>query len=274
MCDKLLSIKPGLSSYARASYLRELHGDGDGALEAMKLAADAGVFGSDERSWALYQLGQLYLAENNLQVASSIFSGILDENPDYAFAVGAIGHVHVIKGNYDKGIELLNIAYETVPAEEFLETLAEAYEAIGDDEMKHIALEQLEQSYRQADALGENVRMEYADFLADLNQELKKALKLAKKEYERRPDHLHALETYAWSLHKYGRSDEAAIYIDRAMRLGTGDAMVYFRAAEIYRALGDMEKTRTYLQASLDANLHIESPSAAAKAQNLFQKLS
>ena len=274
VCDKMLSIKPGLASYARASYLRELHGDSQGAIEAMKLAADAAVYGSNERSWALYQLGQLYMGENNMQIASSIFSGILEENPGYAFAIGGLGHIQVIEGNYVKAIELLKSAYELVPAEEFIETLVEAYEGVGDDQEKYAALDQLEQGYHEADGMGENVQMEYADFLADLNQELKKALRLAKKEYERRPDHLHALETYAWSLHKYGQSEEAVSYIERAMRLGTGDAMVYFRAAEIYRGTGDLINARTYLQQSLDANLHVESPSTAERAQQLFQELS
>lgn len=274
VCDKMLSIKPGLASYARASYLRELHGDTPGAIEAMKLAADAAVYGSDERSWALYQLGQLYMGENNMQVAGSIFSGILEENPAYAYAIGGLGHIQVVEGNYEEAIELLSSAYEIVPAEEFLEALVEAYEATGDDEKKYAAIDQLEQGYHEADGMGENVQMEYADFLADLNQELKEALRLAKKEYERRPNHLHALETYAWSLHKYGRSEEAVAYIDRAMRLGTGDAMVYFRAAEIYRGLGDTEKAKDYLQKSLDANLHVESPSTAERAQHLFQQLS
>ena len=274
VCDKMLGLKPGLASYARASYLRELHGDTQGAIEAMKLAADAAVYGSDERSWALYQLGQLYMSDNSMQVASSIFSGILEENPGYAFAIGGLGHIQVIEGNYAEAIELLNSAYEMVPAEEFLEALVEAYEATGDDTNKYASLDRLEQSYHDADDMGENVQMEYADFLADLNQELKKALQLAKKEYERRPDHLHALETYAWSLHKYGRSGEAASYIDRAMRLGTGDAMVYFRAAEIYRGQGNMDKARDYLQKSLDANLHVESPTTAERAQHLYQQLS
>ena len=273
-CDKMISIKPGLASYARASYLRELHGDGDGALEAMILAADAAMVGSEERAWALYQIGQLYLAENNLPAASSVFSGILEERPGYAFAIGGHGHIQLIEGNYEEATRLLTAAYELVPADEFLEGLVEVYEATNEDEKKYAALDQIALGYQEADEMGENVRMEYADFLADLEQDLKNALQLAKKEYERRPTHLHALETYAWALHKLGRSGEAQEYIDQAMRLGTGDAMVYFRAADIYLGSGNIEEARTFLQKAIDANLHIESPSTALQAQKMFQGLS
>ena len=273
-CDEMLSIKPGVASYARASYLRELHGDTQGATEAMKLAADAAMYGSHERSWALYQLGQLYLAENKLPIAAKIFNGILEESPGYAFAIGGVGQIHLIQGEYDKAIHALRTAYEWVPADEFLEGLVEAYEAVGEDELMYEALDLIERGYKEADEMGENVNMEYADFLADVDQDLKKALRLAEKEYQRRPGHLHALETYAWTLHKRGRSEEAIPYVEKAMRLGTGDAMVYYRAAEIYSALPDYESALEYLQKALDANLHIESPLSALQAQRQFDKLS
>lgn len=47
MADKMVSIRPDLRSYARVSYLREIHGDVDGAIEAMKMAVDAGFPGQE-----------------------------------------------------------------------------------------------------------------------------------------------------------------------------------------------------------------------------------
>ncbi|MEP6582749.1 MAG: hypothetical protein ABJA90_00720, partial [Ginsengibacter sp.] len=43
--EKMVSIRPDIRSYARISYLREIHGDYPGAIEAMKLAVDAGGAG-------------------------------------------------------------------------------------------------------------------------------------------------------------------------------------------------------------------------------------
>ena len=40
--QRMVDLKPNLASYARVSYFRELHGDLDGALEAMRLAVSAG----------------------------------------------------------------------------------------------------------------------------------------------------------------------------------------------------------------------------------------
>ena len=36
MSDKMQALKPSLESYSRASYLREIYGDYDGAIAAMK----------------------------------------------------------------------------------------------------------------------------------------------------------------------------------------------------------------------------------------------
>src|SRR5688500_13826360 len=40
--ERMVALKPNLASYSRISYYRELHGDPDGALEAMRLAVSAG----------------------------------------------------------------------------------------------------------------------------------------------------------------------------------------------------------------------------------------
>ena len=262
-CDQMIALRPGLTSYARASYLRELHGDTEGAIQAMEMAVQAGVAGSSERSWALYQLGQLYLGENDVQRAAKVFEGTLEEDPGNAFAKGGLGHAHLIWGDLEEAVALFEEAYAMVPADEFLEGLVEAYAELGEEGKVAEMLEALETNLISADRMGENVRMEYADFLIDLDRDLTQALEWAELEYQRRPGHLHALETYAWALHKMGRSQEATSYIDEAMRLGTGDAMVHYRAGTIYEGAQQPELARHHFEAAIEANLHIESPTAA-----------
>lgn len=49
--DKMMSIRPDLRSYSRISYLREIYGDMDRAIEAMKLAVTAGYLGYEQTAW-------------------------------------------------------------------------------------------------------------------------------------------------------------------------------------------------------------------------------
>ena len=59
--QRLVDLKPALASYARVSYFRELHGDVDGAVAAMRLAVSAG--GSPEgTAYVQTLLGDLELA--------------------------------------------------------------------------------------------------------------------------------------------------------------------------------------------------------------------
>ncbi len=45
MLNRMVSIRPDIRSYSRISYLREIHGDIPGAIEAMELAVEAGAPG-------------------------------------------------------------------------------------------------------------------------------------------------------------------------------------------------------------------------------------
>ena len=55
----MLDRKPNLAGYARASYLRELHGDLAGAVEAMRLAVDAGGPAAENSAYVSALLGEL-----------------------------------------------------------------------------------------------------------------------------------------------------------------------------------------------------------------------
>ncbi len=273
VADSMNAIKPSIASYARIAYLRELHGDSNGAIEAMQLAADAGAYGQADRAWVLYQLANLYLADAKPDTAAILFKGILEERPDYARAVAGLGHVALVEGNTDEAIRRLETAYGMAPLGEAQELLAEAYALKGDEQRANAALENVRQELAEARAMGEIVEMEEADFMLDNGIEVARTLAMAERQVERRPGHLHANETYAWALHHNGRSTEAVRYIERAMRLGTGDAMVHFRAGVIYDGAGDTAEAARHLRLALDSHLHIESPTAAAEARERLAAL-
>ncbi|MEZ4701673.1 MAG: tetratricopeptide repeat protein [Rhodothermales bacterium] len=268
--DALLGMHPGLAAYARASYLRELHGDTDGALSAMTMAAQAGVVGEADRAWALTHLANLYLGKGDLEVARRVFEGILEETPGYAQAIAGLGHIAELEGDYAGAVAGLEEAYGLEPRAAFLERLAEIQSVQGASAAAEAYLDRVDASFQEAARMGENNRMEYADFLADRGLRLDHALRLAEAEIARRPGHLHANETYAWVLHRLGRSAEAVAPIEKAMRLDTGDAMVHYRAGQIYRAIGDAAASQLHFQKALDAHLHIESQTAANTARTLL----
>ena len=271
--DSMLALRPGLPAYSRASYLRELHGDTDGAIEAMRLAANAEPSGRPTRAWALLKLGELYLGDAKPDTAAFIFEGILEEVPDFAPALAALGHVALVRGDARGAVRQLEEARTLRPGGATDELLVEAYLAVGDEAKAAEAAGRVHKDLVKARAMGENVDMEEADFLADQGRDLDRVLRLAREQQARRPGHMHANETLAWALHKTGDSQAGVPFIERAMRLDTGDAMVLFRAAEIYRGAGDRAKATALYRAALGGNVGVESPSAEREARQALAAL-
>ena len=268
--DRLQALKPGLPAYSRASYIRELHGDTDGAIAAMRMAADAGVGGRSDRAWALYQLGNLYLGDAKADTAAFIFNGILAERPDFAPALAGLGHVTLVKGDAAGAVRQLEEARALMPLESIDELLVEAYAAAGDERKAQAASDRVLAALHDAREMGEIVDMEEADFLLDRGERLDYSLRKAREQQARRPGHLHANETLAWALYKTGDAAAGVPYIERAMRLGTGDAMVHYRAARIYQAAGQQAEAVRHLRLALGGNIGVESPSAADEARQLL----
>jgi tetratricopeptide (TPR) repeat protein len=63
----MVDLRPDMSSYSRISYLRELHGDTEGALEMMQLAVDSGTPNAESTAWVRTQLANLYFNIGDLE---------------------------------------------------------------------------------------------------------------------------------------------------------------------------------------------------------------
>jgi len=130
MSDKMIGIKPDLRSYSRISYLREINGDIDGAIEAMKMAVEAGFPGNEETAWAMLTLGDLYKNYEDLETAEKIYSEILKTRKDYPFALGALAEVYFKNKEYEKTEATLKEAIDIIPEFGFNVQLAELYKTI------------------------------------------------------------------------------------------------------------------------------------------------
>ncbi len=270
--DKMLSLRPDLRAYARASYLRELHGDLDGAIEAMRLAADAGVTGHENHAWALYHLGMLYFQKGKLDTATYIFKGILEERPNYSYSLSGLAQINSARKNYAEAVTLLRQALTLTPEHVFLEQLADAYRFSGDLDRADSTAQEVLKTFGQHEKGGWNINREFAMFCANHDMNLAAALKRAKTEYEARPDNIDVQETYAWLLYKNGQPHEAAPIIERAMKLNTRRATLFYHAGMIYFAANQPGKAQTHLQRAFAENLSIY-PLYLATAQKTLAQL-
>jgi tetratricopeptide (TPR) repeat protein len=273
-CDNMLSVRPDLRSYARASHLREIHGDLRGARDAMKMACDAGVAGQENRAWCLYHLANLFLKEGKLDTAEYIYKGILEERPNYPYALAGLADVHSAKQEFNEAEQLLLRAYDLAPEHLFMEKLVEVYRAAGQTEKASVLAESVLEAFKQHEQQGWNVNLEWAMFCAKHDLQLDEALTRAEIEYRRRPNNLDVQEAYAWTLHKLGRSAEALPIIEQALQINTCSPLLFFRAGMIARQTGEYEKAKNYLDRARAINPYLTAAEINIARQTLqeFQR--
>src|SRR5262245_46248153 len=124
----MVNKKPNLSSYSRISYIRELHGDIDGAIQAMQMAIDAGAPDAENTAWCMVQLANLYLNSGRIAEADRANRMALVRFPNYVHALAGLARVAVAQKDYIAASKYYQQAADAVPLPEFLIGLGEVYE--------------------------------------------------------------------------------------------------------------------------------------------------
>ena len=260
MSDKMQSVKPDIRSYSRVSYLREIHGDYPGAIEAMKLAVSAGPPGTEGTEWARVQLGHLYEKTGDMKKADSTYSLSLDYRPGYGYAYNGLARVAAFNKSYDQSIQYYLKADSLVTDNTFKEELAELYYFLKkDDEANKLTkgvINDLNKSAVAADA--DNDLGHYSDNELALNYlkigDIPNALKHAQLEYNRRPENISVNETMAWVYYKQGDNAKAATHIKTALKTNSKNPDLLMRAALIFNKAGDKAMAKKLFQQSLVGN--------------------
>ena len=104
----------------------------------------------------------------------------------------------------------------------------------------------------------------------DHNLKLKESVDLAKKELEVRHD-IYTWDILAWVLFKNGNDAEAAEVAEKALALGTHDALLDFHAAMLEQQLGRTERAQTLFKSALELNPEFHLVYAAEARERLRQ---
>ena len=207
--DKMNEIRPDLRSYSRVSYLREIHGDPDGAIEAMERAVRAGAPGYESTAWARLTLGELYNRYGQPDRAAEEYAAILRERPNYPFALAAQADLAIDAGDLRQAEDKLKEAISIIPEVGYYIQLAELYKGQGRtrelQELETDIMGMLEDDV----ASGHNMDMEYAMLYRDLYEDFEKALLYSEREYAARPGNIDVNRLMASVLMKLGKEDQA-----------------------------------------------------------------
>jgi tetratricopeptide (TPR) repeat protein len=253
--DRMASLKPGLSAYARVSHARELRGDWRGAVRAMELAVDAAGSQPEPLAWTRVQLGKLHFSRGRLGAAAREYRAALVAFPGYVQALDALARVEAARGRIALAIELERDAVERSPLPDLVGYLGDLYRAQGRAALAKEQYGLLGAIERVLVAGGVRTDLETALFDVDHGLRREQALARARRAHRQRPS-IQADDVLSWALARTGRCGEALRYSRRALRLGTLDAPTYFHRGMIERCLGRDAEARHWFRSALDLNPH------------------
>jgi tetratricopeptide (TPR) repeat protein len=252
--DKMVSIRPDLRSYSRIAYLREIHGDIPGAIEAMKMAVDAGSPGDENTEWCRVQTGKLYEQLGKIKDAAMHYTIATDNRADYPYAMAGLARIAIAERDLPKAMSLYEKAFSLMPDHTFKEGMSEVYTLMGQgDKAKNVANEIMEQMHKVSGNKDQNEDHEMAHAYMGVNN-YEKALEYALKEYNRRPSNIEVNETVAIVYYKKGEYAKALPYIETALKTNCKNPELLSQAALIYAKSGDKVKAKKLLKEALKTN--------------------
>jgi len=253
--DRMASLKPSLSSYARVSYARELLGDVHGAADAMRLAIDAAAGQPEALAWSRTQLGKLFWSQGRVRAAEREYRAALAVRPGYVYAFDGLAQVEAARGRNRKAITYEQRAAEAIPLPQFVAALGDLQRLAGNDNRARRQYALIGAIQRLLRANGVRTDLETALFDVDHAVRLRRALSLARAAQAERPS-IDGDDVLAWALVRNGRCSEALHYSKRALRLGTRDAVKFFHRGMVERCLGDSAVAKRWFRRALSVNPH------------------
>ncbi|MGB8194774.1 MAG: tetratricopeptide repeat protein [Chitinophagaceae bacterium] len=275
--DKMVSIRPDLRSYSRIAYLREIHGDINGAIEAMKMAIEAGMPGDEGTEWCRVQAGQLYEQLGDLKTAEMIYTISLEERPGYAYALAGKARIATANKEYEKAIDHYKHAYDMLNDYSFKERMAEVYQLAGKpEEAKKIGSEVIREMTQASKNNNDDSAGHYSDrelaYAYITVDNTGKALDHALLEYNRRPENIDVNETVAWVYYKQGSYEKALPYIKTALKTNSKNPTLLCHAGLIYYKAGQTAEASRLLKQAFQLNPNI-STALRTEGTNALQAL-
>ena len=247
--QRMVDAKPTLAGYARVSYLRELHGDLDGAAAAMRRAIAAG--GPARESVAAVQalLGGIELVRGRPAEASAAYRAALAAVPRYPAAEAGLARLDAARGDLPGAIRRWRALAARLPLPEYVLGLGEAELAAGRRAAGRRDLELIRAERRLLAGAGVDTDSELALYEADHGSP-RRAVVLARRAWRAAPG-LRAADALGWALTRSGRPAAGLRWARRALALGSRDPLFRHHAGIAALAAGRPGEGRAQLRIAL-----------------------
>jgi tetratricopeptide (TPR) repeat protein len=268
--QRMLDLRPDISSYSRGAHLLYLTGETRKALGLMSQAMTTGAPYAENTAWCAAQIATMLFATGALEPAERVANDGLKRCPNSYHLLIALGKIRAARNDYPGAITAYQKAVEITPQHDALVALGDLYARIGKPGEAQKQYDLVEAVYRMNKRLGVKGDWAMALFYANHDRNLPEALRLVQEEYRTRPN-VAVEDALAWCLYKNGRFAEAREHARRAIAHGTPEASYRFHAGMIAARCGDATGARKLLRQALDLNASFDPVFATGAADALRQ---
>jgi tetratricopeptide (TPR) repeat protein len=271
--QKMLDLRPDMGSYSRAAHLLYLQGNAPRAMALMRQAIRAGGNHPEHTAWCVSALATMLCHEGAAPAAKKLVEDALKQAPANAHLLAAAGRARMAMGDDTGAIAAYEQSLARAEQHETLAALHDLYRATGREADATRTATRLREFHRKLQT--QRVRGgegQLARFLADRGEDLDEAVRLAETEHGHHRTAM-AADTYAWALHRAGRSAEAAKVIRAALQRRVSDPSILYHAGMIEEAVGNAQDARRHLYAALSREPRFN-PLHAPLAQTALTRLS
>ncbi|MFL1901246.1 tetratricopeptide repeat protein [Streptomyces tauricus] len=267
--QRMNDLRPDAPALARASYAFELRGKTGQAVALMRRSLNAAST-TGERSFAHTVLSTLALQSGDARGARREAQAGLREAPDDSALLEARARAHAALGKPSQAVADYRAAIAVAPLPHYLLGLGELQQSLGhpqEAKAQYAVLRGQEAIRRSEHAVADT---DAILFEADHGRP-SQAVTMAQEALRTRP-FIAVHDALAWALHRDGRHREALGQADRALTLGTRNALFLYHRAVIHHSLGNDAAARSDLKAALSTEPHFH-PLHAATARALLQRI-
>ena len=268
--QRMLSIRRNLFSYNRMAYYRFITGDSEGGIAMMRDAVQAGARYPENKAWCLVELGGMYFKTGRWREARQAYSEAIETFPALHAAHAGLGSVLAAQGDLPQAIESYKRAQSITPLVQYAGVLHDLYASSG----------RKAEAQHQADVVDLIAKLESASNIkanrtlalvyANQDRNLAVSLDLAQADFEVRQD-VYTYDALAWALYKNKRYHEARQASEKALKLGTPEAMFHFHGGMIANALNDGATASACLKKALQINPGFDVRQAAVARKTLAE---
>jgi tetratricopeptide (TPR) repeat protein len=269
--QRMLDLRPDLSSYSRSAHLLYLMGNFRKAAWLMGKAVEASAPFAENTAWCRAQLALMHFGQGNIVGAEQMLEEAVAQTPNNYQVLAALGKVKAGRQDFPAAITYYQKAVAVAPQLEVLAALGDLYRLTGNEAEAEKQYAQVEAIHQIQKANGVRGDSQIALFYVDHDRRLAEALRMVEEEYKTRKN-VYTADALAWCHYKNGRYQEAKTTIRNALAKHTPEALFLFHAGMIDARLSDRGNAQRHLYEALSLNPNF-SPIHAGEAAAMLQEL-